>query len=62
MPCREVMRVANENNISSVAFCAISCGIFGYPTDKAAKVQPHHMTHCETCLFPSCCPSHATYD
>lgn len=27
-----------ENNLSSVAFCCISTGVFGYPSDEAAKV------------------------
>lgn len=32
------LRVAVENNIKTVAFPAISTGIFGYPTEKAARV------------------------
>ena len=33
------MRVANEVKLDSIAFCAISCGVYGYPPDKAAKVR-----------------------
>ena len=32
------LRVADENNIKSIAFPAISTGIFGYPIEKAATI------------------------
>ena len=32
------LRVANENNIRSIAFPSISTGIYGYPLDKAAPI------------------------
>ena len=35
---RESMRVADELNLYSVAFPAISTGIFGYPVEQAARV------------------------
>lgn len=35
---RNILRVARENNLSSIAIPAISTGIFGYPTDQAAQV------------------------
>jgi O-acetyl-ADP-ribose deacetylase (regulator of RNase III) len=35
---RSVLQVANEKGLSSVAFPAISCGIFGYPLREAAQV------------------------
>ncbi|MFO7888913.1 MAG: macro domain-containing protein [bacterium] len=31
------LKIADENNIGSIAFPAISTGIFGYPVDKVAK-------------------------
>lgn len=34
----EALRIAEENNISSVAFPAISTGAFGYPAKEAARV------------------------
>ncbi|MBN1456267.1 MAG: macro domain-containing protein [Sedimentisphaerales bacterium] len=33
------LAVANENNLKSIAFPAISTGIFGYPMDKCAKIM-----------------------
>ena len=33
------LKVAEDNNLSSLAFCAISTGIFGYPKDRCAKIM-----------------------
>ncbi len=33
------LRVAEENKLSSIAFCAISTGIFGYPLDRCAEIM-----------------------
>ena len=35
---RSALRLAADNGISTVAFPAISCGVFGYPIDRAAAV------------------------
>lgn len=35
---RECMRVASELKLASIAFPAISTGVYGYPKDAAAKV------------------------
>jgi O-acetyl-ADP-ribose deacetylase (regulator of RNase III) len=32
------MKLAIENNLGSIAFPAISCGVFGYPFDQAAQI------------------------
>jgi len=32
------MDLAQENNISSIAFPAISCGVYSYPIDQAANI------------------------
>eukprot|EP00871_Galdieria_phlegrea_P004966 jgi/Galph1/5470/GphlegSOOS_G4146.1 len=36
---KAVLGLANENKLHSVAFPAISCGIFGYPMNEAAEVS-----------------------
>jgi O-acetyl-ADP-ribose deacetylase len=35
---RESLRLAVENGVRSIAFPAISCGVFGYPADQAAAI------------------------
>ncbi len=32
------LKLATENNLSSIAFPAISCGVYGYPIDKACEI------------------------
>jgi O-acetyl-ADP-ribose deacetylase (regulator of RNase III) len=35
---RESLRLAVENAIETIAFPAISCGVYGYPLENAAKI------------------------
>ncbi len=35
---RNSMRLARENGLKSIAFPAISCGVYGYPVEEAAKI------------------------
>ncbi len=35
---RHCMDLAQENNISSIAFPAVSCGVYGYPVGQAAAI------------------------
>ena len=35
---RESLRLAAEHDAQTVAFPAISCGVYGYPVDKAAAI------------------------
>jgi len=35
---RESLRLAAENAVATVAFPAISCGVYGYPFEAAARV------------------------
>ncbi len=44
---RSSLSLANENALKTIAFPAISCGVFGYPMDEAAEIairtcQEHH--------------------
>lgn len=33
------LRVAEENTLAGISFCAISTGIFGYPMDRCARIM-----------------------
>ena len=33
-----ILNLAVENNVKTIAFPAISCGIYGYPLDKVVKI------------------------
>ncbi|MEM7292547.1 MAG: O-acetyl-ADP-ribose deacetylase [Pseudomonadota bacterium] len=35
---RESLELAHQNGLSSVAFPAISCGVFGYPVEQAVAI------------------------
>ena len=35
---RNALRLAREHDVASIAFPAISCGVFGYPRDRAAAI------------------------
>ncbi len=35
---RNSLSLAHENHLSSIAFPAISCGVYGYPLDKACEI------------------------
>ena len=35
---RQSLRLAEENGVRSIAFPAISCGVYGYPLDEAARI------------------------
>ena len=35
---KNCLKVAEENHLSSIAFCAISTGAFGYPVEEGAEV------------------------
>ncbi|MFH1771660.1 MAG: macro domain-containing protein [Candidatus Omnitrophota bacterium] len=34
---KNALKLADENKLESIAFCAISCGIFGYPLKEGAE-------------------------
>jgi len=35
---RNSLQLAADNNLTSIAFPAISCGVYGYPIEKACKI------------------------
>ncbi len=35
---RNSLRLAVENDVRTIAFPAISCGVYGYPADQAARI------------------------
>ncbi|WP_319468308.1 O-acetyl-ADP-ribose deacetylase [uncultured Pseudodesulfovibrio sp.] len=35
---RNSLQIAHENNLSTIAFPAISCGVYGYPVEEAAHI------------------------
>ncbi len=51
------LMVAHKNNLTSIAFPAISCGVYGYPREEAAKIAistiKEHLpsTVIEKCYF-----------
>lgn len=40
---RQVLSIAHEHSLTSIAFPAISCGVFGYPPDLAAAIAVGEM-------------------
>ncbi len=38
------LKLAEENNVTSIAFCCISTGVFGFPKKEAAKVAVETVT------------------
>ena len=46
------LRLAADNNLTSVAFPAISCGVYGYPIEEACKIAVD-----TTCLFLKTAPA-----
>lgn len=42
----ECMELANQYQITSLAFPAISCGVYGYPIDQAAKIAIDTVAGC----------------
>lgn len=40
---RESLRLAREHDLRSIAFPAISCGVYGYPLEAAAAIAVHEV-------------------
>ncbi|MDH5484529.1 MAG: O-acetyl-ADP-ribose deacetylase [Gammaproteobacteria bacterium] len=41
---RNSLQLASNNALKSIAFPAISCGVYGFPPDQAAKIAVHEIT------------------
>ncbi|HOX70903.1 MAG TPA: macro domain-containing protein, partial [Dokdonella sp.] len=44
---RNVLDIAHAQSLHSIAFPAISCGVFGYPVDKAAAIALGEIARAE---------------
>ena len=44
---RNSLRLAEENGVRSIAFPAISCGVYGYPIDEATKIAVREVSQYE---------------
>ena len=42
---RRAMELADEHGLRTIAFAAISCGVYGYPPEQAAAVAVRAVTH-----------------
>lgn len=42
---RQSLSLANEYGLASIAFPAISCGVYGYPIDPAARIAVETIRH-----------------
>lgn len=40
---RRSLRLAHEHGVDSIAFPAISCGVYGYPVEQAARIALHEI-------------------
>jgi len=40
---RECLRIANEHQLMSIAFPAISCGVYGFPIQKASEIAMNEV-------------------
>lgn len=38
---RNALRLAQEHDVTTIAFPAISCGVYGYPVEQAANIAVH---------------------
>jgi O-acetyl-ADP-ribose deacetylase (regulator of RNase III) len=41
---RESLRLAEEHGLRTIAFPAISCGVYGYPADEAAEIAVREVS------------------
>ncbi len=40
------LKLASEHNLTTIAFPAISCGVYGYPKEEAAKISISVLKEC----------------
>jgi O-acetyl-ADP-ribose deacetylase (regulator of RNase III) len=44
---RNSLALARAHGLQSIAFPAISCGVYGYPADRAASIAVHEIAACQ---------------
>jgi O-acetyl-ADP-ribose deacetylase (regulator of RNase III) len=50
---RESLRLALENGVRSIAFPAISCGVYGYPLEAAADIAVREVRAWQATIAPA---------
>ena len=55
---RESLKLARAHGVKSIAFPAISCGVYGYPLDQAVRIA---VRECAACVAANPLPESITF-